>query len=545
VDPTPLLRALARRRAARLASRRPQDLQARLLARLIAKGARTRFGREHGLERVRGVDDYRRAVPLRSYEQFWDGYWKDAFPVLRGVTWPDPIPWFALSSGTTRGTTKYVPVSAATHRANMLCGLDVLLAHLALHPASDAAGGRSFVLGGSTGLTRLAPGVSSGDLSGIAAAAVPAWLEWLRFPPRRLALIADWEEKVEALARASLDADVRALAGVPSWSLILLERVAALRAARGQGGPPYPNLRMFVPGGVSFAPYRARFEALLGPGVDFREVYAASEGFIAWQDASPAEGLRLACDRDVFVELVPLGELDAREPRRFWVGDRDLEPGAEYALAVTTPSGLWSYLLGDVVRLVSRDPPRVTFAGRTAMMLSAFGEHVLGSELEAAATTAAAAAGFALGELSVMPVFPEGNGRPGGHLWVVEAELAGPDVAAAFAAAADRELARLNDDYRAHRSGGFGMAAPDVRLVPPGTFTAWMRRRGKLGGQNKVPRVVLDREVQDDLLTHCGFGRGRGGADGTSAAPPRRGQDLGDGTSAAPPRRGQDLGDGT
>jgi hypothetical protein len=453
------------------------------------------------------VADFQRAVPLRSYEAFWAEWWEEPFPRLRGVTWPDPIPWFALSSGTTSGRTKFVPLSAASLRASGRAALDTFLAHLVARPESDAAGGRHFMLGGSAALRPLAPGIAAGDLTGIAAAAVPAWLDRVRWPPPALARLADWEEKVEALATASLDVDVRTLSGVPSWILILLSRVAALRAGRGEGGSPYPRLRLLVHGGVSFAPYRPRFEALLGDqAVDFREVYVASEGFVALQDGAPAEGLRLVCDGAAFLELVPPEELEGSAPRRFWVADA--EPGREYAVALTTASGLWAYLLGDVVRLVSRQPPRVTVAGRTALTLTAFGEHLLGAELEAAGAAAASRLACGIAELSVMPVFPEGDGEPGRHLWVVE--LAGgapPGLPARLAAALDEDLKERNEDYRAQRSGDLVLGPPDVRLVPPGTFLGWMRRRGKLGGQNKVPRVLNDRALQDDLLTSAGLSR--------------------------------------
>jgi GH3 auxin-responsive promoter len=482
-DATPLLRAVARRRTARLRALDPAEAQRALLLRLVRRAAGTRFGRAHGFAQIDSVTSYQARVPLRRYEQFWEEWWRDTCPVLVDATWPGRVPYLALSSGTTSGTTKYIPVTRAMVRANRGAGLDTLAWHLDAHPRSRIFGGLSFMLGGSTALERVAPGVRQGDLSGIASAEVPGFLGAWSWPPRRLALLADWDRKLTALAEETPAAAVRVLTGTPSWLLVLLERLAA----RHGGSPPLPGLELLVHGGVAWAPYRDRIAPFLSPGCSTREVYPASEGFVAIADRGSGEGLRLNLDRGCFFEFVPVSELDAPAPRRHWAAT--IETGVDYAVAVSSCAGLWSYLLGDTVRFVDRSPPRLLVTGRTAYGLSAFGEHLTGEEIEAALLGAAAAEGVLVAEYTVGPVF---DGARGGHRWLVElAAPAGPDTTAALAEDLDAALQRANNDYAAHRRGA-QLAPPEVVVVPPGAFAAWMRSQGKLGGQHKVPRVIAD-----------------------------------------------------
>jgi len=511
IDPTPAFRLAAALRRRRLRRLDPVESQRRTLLDLLRRAAATRFGRDHGFDRIADVAAFQAAVPLRRYEAMWREYWQPAFPVLRDVSWPGGIPFFALSSGTTSGTSKYVPVSDAMRRSNVRAGFDLAAWHLGARPRSRMFGGRSLMLGGSTALTEHAPGIFSGDLSGIAARTLPAWARPFVFPGPDLALLSDWEEKLDRIARGSLDLPIRSLSGTSSWLLPLLDRVRTLRRARGDAAdPPYPSLDLLVPGGVALAPYRPRFERLLaGTAAEIREVYAASEGFIALQDAAPEDGLRLSLDHGLFLEFVPVEELGSPTPTRHWVADA--EPGVNYALVVTSCAGLWAYVLGDTVRLATprqlgRDPPRVLITGRTAYGLSAFGEHLIAEEVDRAAVDGAAAIGADLSDFAVMAVFPDEASPVGRHRWYVEF-AAMPDAAAVarFAAVIDARLAALNDDYAAHRSGGAGMGAPEVVALPPGRFAAWMKSRGRLGGQNKVPRMIADRALAADLAGFMGM----------------------------------------
>lgn len=501
IDATPLLRLYARFRTQRLRHADPPQEQRRTLRQLIARAAATRFGRDHRFDRLGDVRDFQRAVPLRAYEDFWTSYWQSAFPRLEDVSWPGRMPYFALSSGTTSGTTKYLPVSNEMVRSHRRAALDVLVHHLRNRPQSRIFGGRTFMLGGSTALTAEADGVLSGDLSGIGIQTMPVWARPFAFPPRELALLNDWEIKLERLAPLSLEAGVRALSGVPSWLLLFFGQLFARHPERPhQLSAFYPDLELLVHGGVNFAPYRRTFEDLLeGSHAELREVYPASEGFFAVADRRDGQGLRLLTDTGIFYEFVPLGELAASSPTRHTLAD--IQPGLDYAIVVSTCAGLFAYVVGDTVRFLERSPPRLVVTGRTDYTLSAFGEHLTGEEVEGAVAEAAGAVGLVLADFAVGPIYPASRGERGRHLFIVEAREAPPDARQlrALGEAIDRALSATNADYQAHRAEGFGLDPPELLAMPPGGFEAWMRARGKLGGQHKVPRIVLDEALFEGL----------------------------------------------
>lgn len=496
IDATPLLRLYARHRLAQLAAEDAVATQRRLLGALVARARTTRFGRAHDFHRIDGPADYQKAVPLRRYDEFWEDYWRADYPILTDVTWPGRIPYFAFTSGTSSGSSKYIPVTRAMIRANSRAALDILVHHLAHHPSSRVLGGKAFLLGGSTELVALAPGIRSGDLSGIAANEVPRWLAPWTFPPRAEALSADWEAKIERLCRLVMGQDIRVLSGTPSWVLAFLERLA-VRTGRGpELAQAFPDLALYVHGGVGFRPYRPRFAALMAGGrAETREVYPASEGFVAIADRGDGDGMRLLTDNGLFFEFVPLAELGSAQPTRHWLGDA--EPGIDYAIVLTTCAGLWSYVLGDVVRLVDRRPPRLLVVGRTNTMLNVVGEHLSGEQMEDAVVAAAAAIGAAIDDYTVGIRL---DGRPR-HVVVVEFPLPPPPAdLAAFAQRFDATLQAGSLDYRERRAADVGLLAPELVAVPPGFFAAWMKRRGRLGGQNKVPRVLADEAMLTDLL---------------------------------------------
>ncbi|MBV8096709.1 MAG: GH3 auxin-responsive promoter family protein [Acetobacteraceae bacterium] len=497
IDATPLLRAYASWRGTQLDRQDPASVQERLLLRLVRHAARTEFGQAHGFAGIRSVADFQGQVALRKYENFWRDWWQPRFPILENVTWPGRIPFLALSSGTTSGATKYIPVSRAMIRANRRAALDTLVHHYRNRPATRILAGCNFLLGGSTDLKREAPGVYSGDLSGIAAVRVPLWARPWYFPLPNLALIADWERKIDLIARASLRTPITALSGTPSWLLVLFERLAGLRPASPRRLVSfYPRLELLVHGGVNFAPYQARFaEWLEASHAELREVYPASEGFIAIADRAPREGMRIILDNGLFYEFVPVAELDADHPPRYWIANA--EPGADYALVLSTCAGLWAYVLGDVVRVLDRNPPRLLVVGRTSYFLSAYGEHLTGEEIEGAVLEAATTMRVSVVEFSVGP--EPGEGARGRHVFVIELEPGHSVLSAAFAQALDARLCQLNEDYRAHRRGG-QMDLPRMVLARAGLFTDWMRARGRLGGQNKVPRVINDTALLESLL---------------------------------------------
>lgn len=502
IDATPLLRLYAARRLRRLQADATETQRAQLL-RLVRKAEHTLFGTKHGFSRIRSVREFQERVPLRRYEDFWQEYWRPVFPRIQNRTWPGTIPYFARTSGTTSGTTKYIPVSREMIASNRKAVLDIFVHHLANRPHSRVLGGKNFMLGGSTDLVAEAPGVYSGDLSGIGANEVPWWARPRYFPPRQHALISDWEIKIDRLARLSLGQDIRTISDTPSWLLIFFDKLAALRPELPRRLVSYyPNLDLLIHGGVNFAPYRRRFDALLeGSHAELREVYPASEGFVAVADRGSGDGLRLMLDTGLFFEFVPVEELDRKSPVRHWIADA--EPGVHYALVLSTCAGLWSYILGDTVEVLERRPPRILVTGRTSYVLSAFGEHLIDKEIEEAVAAAAASVGLTVNDYAVGPVYPDERDSRGGHLCIIEFAETVPASAqlAAFAEALDQALSATNADYQIHRAQSFGMRPPELQAVQPGTFAAWMKARGQIGGQHKVPRVINDPRLLDDLMT--------------------------------------------
>ena len=487
-------RGYARMRTRQLAAQDVAVTQQHQLMNLVRKAAATRFGREHGFENITGVESYQAQVPLRTYNELWDQYWSESFPTLDNQTWPGRIEYFAVSSGTSTGKLKYIPCSSEMIRSNYRAASDVVVHHLTNRPQSQLLRGKTFVMGGSTDLVKQAPGVYSGDISGIAAKNRSLWTRPFYFPPRSETVLTDWEEKMARLGPLSLREDIRAVTGGANWLLLLIEHMARMRPDLGDRIVDfYPDLEVVVHGGVSLAPYRERFiEALKGSHAELREVYPASEAFMAVADRGSGEGMRVVLDHGVFYEFVPLTELGFDTPTRHWIGN--IETGVDYAVVLTTCAGLWSYVLGDVVRFVDRDPPRLLVTGRTSYFLSSFGEHVTGDLLESVVLDAAAEQGLSVNEFSVGTEISEIKGQLGRHVYVIECaeHVDRPNRAEALADAIDRLLAERNEDYRERRAVEGGIQMPVVAAANPATFNGWMKRRGKLGGQHKVPRVLGD-----------------------------------------------------
>ncbi|MFO0880290.1 MAG: GH3 auxin-responsive promoter family protein [Gemmataceae bacterium] len=480
----------ARRRVAEIDRLDVYRTQEAILRRLLQRGANTAFGREHGFDRIRDVADYQARVPLRDYEAYWEQYWRRPFPHLAGVSWPDFIPYFGLSSGTTSGSTKYLPLSRALLKANTRAALTTLSWFVAAHPHTPLFTGRLFFLGGSTDLVPLGSHrrhgrILGGDLSGVTAIEASSWMRPFTFPPVELALLKDWEQKMATLAQEAAALPITMLSGVPSWMLVLFDR---LRQVTGKEkiAEIWPTLRLVIHGGTKFDPYRDLFREQIGSdAVRYTEVYPASEAYIAALDPR-YDRLRLIVDADIFYEFVPVEDLESARPRRHTVAEVEL--GVNYAVVLTNCAGLWSYVLGDTVAFESRNPPLLRFTGRTKYFLSAFGEHLISEEVEKAVAEASRQLGSAAVDFHVGPLFPASAREPGRHLYLVEFAGPTPDLER-FGAEVDGVLRRLNEDYDAHRQGDLTMLGPRIVAVPRGGFTEWMRSKGKLGGQHKVPRM--------------------------------------------------------
>lgn len=515
-----ILGARMRRTMAR--PRRSPANQARILAYLLRGYARSRHGRALGIDATMDYREFSDCVPLRPYEDFAP-YIDRLRMGARDELWPGPCRYLALSSGTTAGPSKYLPVNAPMLEHFRQAGLQSLLLYTARSGQCGIFDGRHLFLGGATALQRLTPEtdniVLAGDLSGITARHLPRWADMLLYEPgRAIAHIDDWPRKIDAIVERTLGRDIRVVAGIPSWLLVLFETLE--RRARESGtawsglSSIWPRLACVVHGGVPVDPYVGRLREFTGGEVDFHEVFPASEAFIAAQDGASGEGLRLLDNSGIFYEFVPAGQIGA--DGRPVAGAEAVplaacETGVDYALALSNPGGLCRYLIGDVVRFVSVDPPRLLYVGRTRLQLSAFGEHVLERELTQALVEATDLLGAQVAHFHVAPRFAEpAAGRPrGAHEWWIELG-AGTAATGELARRLDTALQRVNDDYAGKRRGG-GMAEPEVQLVPTGTFESWMRARGRWGGQNKVPRCRSDRTIADELARHVAPARTPGG----------------------------------
>ena len=489
--------AARRRRALERAWARPAAVQEECLLGLVSAARDTEFGVGHGFDRIRSVAEYVERVPLRGYAEF-QPLWERALWGERDVTWPGEVRHWVTTSGTTAGD-KLIPMTREAMAAQWRAGRDALLLAVERVGAESLMGGPLLFLGGSTALRRVGERGLIGDLSGFGLRRLPPGFR-ARDAAGPARAIPDWDTRIESIARQAAGQDLRLLAGMPSWALVFFERVAR---ARQEAGRPirdmlhcWPNLRIYVHGGVSFPPYAAVFTEWLGRPIERLEVYPAAEGWVAIQTEA-RDGLTLALDSGNFYEFVPVEDLGARRPRRHTVADVEL--GRPYAVALTTPGGLWSYLLGDTVRFLARDPLRLRIIGRTRHHVDAFGENVIVEEVERALTTACRRTEAEVVEFTVAPRYPSAEEPRGGHEWLVEFRVP-PREPEEFVRILDGTLAAINTDYRTKRWRDVGMVAPRVLALPPGTFQRWMREAGKDGERHRTPRVTNGRDLADALV---------------------------------------------
>ena len=489
--------AARRRRQIERASRDAARLQELTLLRLVRTARDTEFGLTHGLSGVRSVAEYQERVPVREYRYF-EPLWARARAGEADVTWPGrPLDW-VKTSGTTSGD-KIIPVTGEAYRGHTRGGWDALLVAVERVGAARLGRGPMLFLGGSTATLPIGADCRVGDLSGLAARRLPPGIRGWYSPGAEIAAIPDWEARLDAVAALAARQDLTLLCGMPSWLVILCERVARERQATGRPvrvlAQCWPNLAAVIHGGVAFPPYASIFDEWIGRRVERVEVYPASEGFVAVQTEASG-GLTLMPDYGIFYEFVPVEDLASDRPRRHTVADVELH--RPYAVVVTTGAGLWSYVLGDTVRFVQRDPLRLVITGRVRHYVNAFGENVIVEEIERALVGACRRTEAEVVEFTVAPRYPSAAEPRGGHEWLIEFRVP-PLEEEEFARVLDETLQALNADYRTKRKGGVGMLPPRVTALAPGAFHRWMRRAGKLGDQHKVPRATNDRALAEAL----------------------------------------------
>ena len=499
-------------------------IQSDQLRKNLRVSAQTVFGKEHQFGAIAAIKDdeemiraFRKTMPINDWYVF-----KDHIEAMRergepDVLWPGRVGHFAQTSGTTAGD-KYIPVSPEMFRSNYLASLDIF-AHLinrGVHP-ERMMGGRCLFLGGSTDLEYNESGIATGDLSGLVTPLIKWPLSTIYSPGPEVALMSHWPDKIEAMAQMAIDQDIRFISGMPSWALVLIDRVIEIANERGIKAKcardVWPNLEVFVHGGVNYTPFVERMAIAFSgdPKIDFpcrQELYPASEGFIAMQDNADEPGMRLLVDNGTFYEFVPRDQIDDENPDVLscW----EVEKGKQYVVVMSTNAGLWRYIIGDVVEFDSipngfddkagDGPARVRIVGRHRHFINAFGENLIGEHIEDGVSAGSKAAGLTIGEFTAAPVYPSQSNRAGLEV-AVEFDLQ-PDAKQLeiFGRAFDENIKAANVDYNTKRSDSLGMTEPTITVLPGGTFHRWLDRKGKLGGQHKCPRCANHREILGEVL---------------------------------------------
>ena len=471
-------------------------LQRDVLTRLLHTARQTAYGRDHGFADIRHYADFARQVPLNSYEDL-----KEAIDRTRhgesDLLWPGRIRWFAKSSGTTGDKSKFIPVSPAGLRDIHYKGsFDTVALYLKNHPDSHLFDGKGLILGGSHAANYDVKESMVGDLSAILIEKVPPVINLFRVPGKETALLPDFEEKRDRIARETLRMNITNISGVPSWMLSVLHRVLEL-SGKDTLDEVWPNLELFMHGGVAFTPYRKQYEHIITlPGMHYMETYNASEGFFGIQDDPADPALRLMTDYGIFYEFIPLEELDAGHPQPVPVWG--VETGRNYAMVISTSCGLWRYLIGDTVRFTSTRPYKFVITGRTRHFINAFGEELIVDNAEQGLALTCKETGAEVLEYTAAPVFMDDDARCR-HQWLIEFSRPPVDPAV-FAALLDRHLQEINSDYEAKRFKDITLQPLELVQARPGLFHEWMKQRGKLGGQHKVPRLSNNRDYIEPLL---------------------------------------------
>jgi hypothetical protein len=476
----------------------PLEVQEELFKRLISKSRQTAFGKQFDYSSIKRIADFKTRVPTHTYEQLYP-YIERVLKGEQNVLWPAPTAWFAKSSGTTNASSKYIPVSPeALKEGHYKAGKDMFAVYINNYPDSQVAKGKSVGLGGSLYPNDLHPGSDTqyGDVSAVLMKNLPFWAQWNRTPDLTVALMSQWEEKVEKLASITAKENVTSIAGIPTWVLLLLQKVMALQNKRCIHDV-WPMLELFIHGGIAFSPYKALFQAITSKELHYLEVYNASEGFFAVQDQVSSKDMLLLLDHGIFYEFMPLDEIEKEHPKT--VGLDEVVLGKVYALLISTNAGLWRYQIGDTIKFTSLAPFRIKITGRTKHFINAFGEEVVIDNAETAMEKACQLTDAVLSDYTAGPRYLEA-GKLGSHEWIIEFAKA-PDDVERFIDILDTTLQKINTDYEAKRYKNLVLARPIVHCVSQGLFYRWLKKQGKLGEQHKVPRLANDRRYLDDILS--------------------------------------------
>jgi hypothetical protein len=478
----------------------PEETQQEVLYQLLTKSANTEWGRRYDYSSISSVRDFQGRVPLQSYE--------DLIPYVErlrkgeaNLLWPGEVRWFAKSSGTTFTKSKFIPVTRESlEDCHYRGGRDILAVYTSNRPDTRLFNGKGLILGGSHRVNNFSNASLYGDLSAILIENAPFWVDLIKTPKTKIALLDDFEEKLERITKLTVNENVTNISGVPSWYIVLIKQILAYTGKKDLS-EVWPNLEVFFHGGISFTPYRDQFRNFISSKqMQYMETYNASEGFFGLQDDPSSNDMLLMLDLGIFYEFIPADKINSNDPPVLTIAE--VQKGINYAIVISTNGGLWRYLIGDTIIFTGLAPHKFIISGRTKHFINAFGEEVIIDNAEKAIEAACRETGAVVAEYTAGPVYIGAETR-GCHEWLIEFEK-DPSDNSRFTEVLDDTLKSVNSDYEAKRFKDLNLVKPIVRIIPRGTFYRWLREKKKLGGQNKVPRLANNREYIEEILKIVG-----------------------------------------
>ena len=494
---SPAISTLARLRSWRIEAwiQHPISAQREVLQDLVTAAQYTEFGRQYDFSSLFTTKAFKQAVPIHGYDEL-KPYVERIMSGEQNILWNTPVNWFAKSSGTTSDKSKFIPVSEESLvDGHFKAAKDVLSLYYMHNPESDLLTGKGLVIGGSHNISNIHDEAHFGDLSAVLMQNTPFWGNWIRTPELKIALMDEWESKIEKLADTTLLENVTSVSGVPTWTLVLFQKILE-KTGKQNMKEVWPSLELYMHGGVSFHPYREQFKKLIGQDIHYLEMYNASEGFFAAQDIPGSDGMLLFLDHGIFYEFMPIEEYGKDDPKT--IGLKDVELKQQYAPVISTNGGLWRYLIGDTIEFTSLQPFRIKVSGRLKLYINAFGEELIIDNAERAVAAACELTGAVMADYTAAPVYFSENGN-GAHQWLIEFEKE-PESMVEFGRLLDEELKKQNSDYEAKRHKGIALREPVIQVLPRGTFSQWLKDKNKLGGQHKIPRLSNDRKILEEIL---------------------------------------------
>lgn len=477
----------------------PIDVQEEWRRKLIYTAKDTVWGKKYNYTSIKSVEDFKQRVPLQNYETI-KPYIERLRKGEQNLLWATDIKWFAKSSGTTNDKSKFIPVSEETlEECHFKGGKDLLSIYCNNHPETKIFNGKGLTLGGSHAINSFSNDSYYGDLSAVLIQNLPLWVEFIRTPEISVALMDNWEDKIEKMAKITLRENVTNISGVPTWTIVLAKRILEI-SKKNDLMEVWPNLELFIHGAVSFTPYIEQFHQLIPSSkMNYLETYNASEGFFGIQDTTDSDEMLLMLDYGIYYEFMPMTEIDAENPKTLIL--EEVKLNENYALVISTNSGLWRYVIGDTIKFTSLSPYRIKITGRTKHFINAFGEELIIENAEKALAHACEVTGAIVKEYTAAPIYFSEK-ENGAHEWLIEFEKP-PDHLDYFTEVLDNALKSVNSDYEAKRYKNIALRIPVVRVMPPHTFYNWLKSKGKLGGQHKVPRLSNDRKYVEEILVSC------------------------------------------